>query len=56
MCIGWFPWLCEKGSDKTAPNLGTGQWKDFDLQTALAALLKHPAKVVNDADMQGIGL
>ena len=28
----------------------------FDLQTALATMLKRPAKVVNDADLQGVGI
>ncbi|CAN5677142.1 ROK family protein [soil metagenome] len=48
-----FPGYVKKGVVKTAPNLGTEQWKDYDLQAALTALLKRPAKVVNDADLQG---
>ena len=51
-----FPGYVKKGVIKTAPNLGTDSWKDFDLQSALASMLNKPAKVVNDADLQGIGL
>jgi polyphosphate glucokinase len=51
-----FPGYVRDGIVKTAPNLGTEDWKDFPLQTNLTALLKRPAKVVNDADLQGIGI
>src|SRR5258705_10466745 len=51
-----FPGYVKKGIIKTAPNLGTEQWKDYDLQTSLTAMLKRPAKVVNDADLQGIAV
>lgn len=51
-----FPGYVKKGVVKTAPNLGTEHWRDYDLQTALATILKQPAKVVNDADLQGIGV
>ncbi|MEO8710823.1 MAG: ROK family protein [Parafilimonas sp.] len=51
-----FPGYVKNGVVKTAPNLGTDDWKDYDLQTLLAAMLKRPAKVVNDADLQGAGI
>lgn len=51
-----FPGYVKNGVVKTAPNLGSESWKDFDLQTKLSELLGKPAKVVNDADLQGIGL
>jgi polyphosphate glucokinase len=51
-----FPGYVKKGVVKTAPNLGTEHWTDYDLQTALVTMLKQPAKVVNDADLQGIGV
>ena len=51
-----FPGYVKKGIVKTAPNLGTEEWKDYDLQTSLSTMLKQPAKVVNDADLQGIGV
>lgn len=51
-----FPGYVKNGVVKTAPNLGTESWKEYDLQTALSTLLNRPAKVVNDADLQGIGM
>lgn len=51
-----FPGYVKKGVIKTAPNLGTEAWRDYDLQGKLASMLNKPAKVVNDADLQGIGL
>jgi polyphosphate glucokinase len=51
-----FPGYVKKGVVKTAPNLGTEHWRDYDLQTALTTMLKQAAKVVNDADLQGIGV
>lgn len=51
-----FPGYVRDGVVKTAPNLGSESWKDYPLQTNLAALLSRPAKVVNDADLQGVGI
>ena len=51
-----FPGYVRDGVIKTAPNLGTEQWKDYNLQTALSNTLKKPAKVVNDADLQGVAV
>ncbi|MBE7171344.1 MAG: ROK family protein [Williamsia sp.] len=51
-----FPGYIKNGVVKTAPNLGTQEWKDYDLQKELAAQLGKPARVVNDADLQGIGM
>ena len=51
-----FPGYVRDGVVKTAPNLGTESWVDYPLQTNLAALLQRPAKVVNDADLQGVGM
>ncbi len=42
------------GKVLTAPNLGNG-WAGFDLAKALTKLWKKPVRVVNDADMQGLG-
>lgn len=50
-----FPGVVQKGIVRTAPNLDEG-WKDFDLEKALAKLLKKPVRVANDADIQGYGL
>jgi polyphosphate glucokinase len=51
-----FPGYVRDGVVKTAPNLGSESWKDYPLQTNLGALLSRPTKVVNDADLQGIGI
>lgn len=51
-----FPGYVKKGVIKTAPNLGSDFWKDFDFSKKLEAELGKPARVVNDADMQGLGV
>lgn len=51
-----FPGYVKNGVSKTAPNLGTDFWKDFDLSKKLEKELGKPTRVVNDADMQGLGI
>jgi polyphosphate glucokinase len=51
-----FPGYIKNGIVKTAPNLGTELWADFDLSKKLSEVLNKPTKVVNDADMQGLGV
>lgn len=51
-----FPGYVRQGVIKTAPNLGNDYWKDFDLSKKLEKELGKPTRVVNDADMQGLGL
>lgn len=51
-----FPGYVKEGVVKTAPNLGTDQWRDVNFSHDLAQKLGRPVKVVNDADLQGIGL
>lgn len=51
-----FPGYVKNGVVKTAANLGTKYWADFDLSKNLTTALGKPAKVVNDADMQGLGV
>lgn len=51
-----FPGYVKQGVIKTAPNLGTDFWKDFDLSKKLEKELGKPTRVVNDADMQGLGI
>lgn len=48
-----FPGVVRKGVIITAPNLGTKQLKGYNLQMALEKQLGKPARVLNDADMQG---
>ena len=51
-----FPGYVKNGIIKTAPNLGTESWADFELQNLLGVMLRRPVKVVNDADLQGVGM
>ncbi len=51
-----FPGYIRNGVVETAPNLGTDFWKNFDLSKKLEEVLGKPARVVNDADMQGLGV
>ncbi len=51
-----FPGFVKDGVTKTAPNLGTDYWKDFNFAKKLEEELGAPARVVNDADMQGLGV
>lgn len=51
-----FPGYIKNGVVHTAPNLGTENWKDIDLAKKLTDTLQKPARVINDADMQGLGL
>jgi len=51
-----FPGYVKDGTVYTAPNLGTDLWKKTDLQKLLKDALGKEAIVVNDADMQGMGV
>ncbi len=51
-----FPGYVRNGIVYTAPNLSTEKWKGFDLKKGLSKLLMQPARVINDADMQGLGI
>lgn len=51
-----FPGYVDAGRVHTAPNLGTPDWRGFPLAEALAERLKKPARVLNDADVQGLGV
>jgi len=49
-----FPGVVKDGVIYTAANLGKG-WNGFDLASALEKRLKHPVRIANDADVQGLG-
>jgi polyphosphate glucokinase len=49
-----FPGVVSGGITKTAVNLDP-DWEGFDLATVLSERLGKPVRVVNDADMQGLG-
>jgi polyphosphate glucokinase len=50
-----FPGVVRRGTVVTAHNLGTNVWSGFALDRALSAKLGKPVRVLNDADMQGLG-
>lgn len=50
-----FPGVVRKGKILTAPNLGTEVLAGFDLGGAISERLGQPVRVLNDADMQGLG-
>ena len=51
-----FPGYVKNGVVLTAPNLGTDYWKGTNLAKLLSDKFGKPAKVLNDADMQGLGI
>ena len=51
-----FPGVVRKGTILTAPHLGTEDWHGFDLAGALASRFGRPARVLNDAEVQGFGV
>lgn len=50
-----FPGVVKKGIVYTAVNLGGEVWRGFDLASEITRLLGKPARVINDAAMQGYG-
>jgi polyphosphate glucokinase len=51
-----FPGYVKRNVVFTAPNLGTPTWRGFALADALAARFGKPARILNDADVQGLGV
>lgn len=50
-----FPGVVKRGHIVTAPNLGTPHWRGFDLAGELSRKFDAPARVLNDAAVQGLG-
>lgn len=50
-----FPGSVRDGIVRTAPNLDTKSWAGFDFARALQDQLGKPARVLNDASVQGFG-
>ena len=50
-----FPGVVKQGAVMTAPNLGTPAWAGFTLAAALSQALGTPARMLNDATVQGLG-
>ena len=51
-----FPGYVKKGVIMTAPNLNTDIWKEVNLCDLLNKTLQKPVRIVNDADMLGLGI
>ena len=51
-----FPGYVKEGTVITAPNLGTKYWSNVNFAELLSNTLNKPARVINDADMQGLGV
>lgn len=50
-----FPGIVQSGVVTAAPNLAPGRWRRVNLRAALERLLGRPARVANDAVVQGYG-
>lgn len=50
-----FPGVVREGKVLTAPHFGNELWRGFPLAAALEKRLGKPARVLNDADVQGYG-
>ncbi len=51
-----FPGYVKKGIIYTAPNLGTAAWKNVNFNQLISNAFHKPVRLVNDADMQGLGV
>lgn len=51
-----FPGYVKKGVIMTAPNLNTDIWKEVNLCDLLNKTLQKPVRIINDADMLGLGI
>ncbi|MEO5998592.1 MAG: ROK family protein [Chitinophagaceae bacterium] len=51
-----FPGYVKDGVIMTAPNLGTDMWQGVDFGKKLGEILNKPVRVINDADMLGLGV
>jgi polyphosphate glucokinase len=51
-----FPGYVKRGVVYTAANLGTAAWKEENLTKLITDALHKPVRLVNDADLQGLGI
>lgn len=51
-----FPGYVRRGRVVTAPAFGTKHWAGYRLEAALSKRLRAPAKLLNDADLQGLAV
>lgn len=51
-----FPGVVRNGRIITAPHFGTEWWRDYPLATAISHQFSAPARLLNDAEVQGLGV
>jgi polyphosphate glucokinase len=51
-----FPGVVHGGKVVTAPHFGTGDWAGFPLAAAISERFGGPARMINDAEMQGLAV
>ncbi|HEY4135690.1 MAG TPA: ROK family protein [Alphaproteobacteria bacterium] len=51
-----FPGVVQHGRVITAPHLGTEWWRDYPLEQALSQHFDMPVRLLNDAEVQGLGV
>ena len=51
-----FPGVVKGGAVITAPNIASDQWAGYHLIDALATRFGAPARILNDAEVQGLGV
>jgi polyphosphate glucokinase len=51
-----FPGVVRHGTVLTAPNLGTEAWRGFPLANRLHDMLGKPVRLLNDAEVAGLGV
>jgi polyphosphate glucokinase len=51
-----FPGVVRHGYVLTAPNLGTKAWRNFPLASTLMEKFDKPVRLLNDAEVQGLGV
>jgi len=51
-----FPGVVRDGAVITAPHFDKGSWRNYPLAEAVARRLGKPARLLNDAEVQGLGI
>jgi polyphosphate glucokinase len=51
-----FPGVVRDGRVVTAPHFGTEMWRGYPLETTVSHRFGKPARLLNDADVQGLGI
>ncbi|AGK56918.1 polyphosphate glucokinase [Hyphomicrobium denitrificans 1NES1] len=51
-----FPGVVRSGKILTAPHFDVQTWRDYPLEKALSRRFGKPARLLNDADVQGLGI